>query len=85
MILTTTPSLALTCLPVGDIFERYSAQFQAHLVSTHEKVGDLKDDDRDIYYIYLYQEDLADLKRELCEHRDETLVITADASDSPPP
>ena len=47
----------------------------------HEKIGDLKDDGTDIHLIYLYQEHLADLKRELSELRNEILAITADASD----
>ena len=78
---TSTPAPEARPLPTRAILERRSAQLQARLVSIHEKIGDLKDDGSDIHLIYLYQEHLADLKRELSELRNEMLVITADASD----
>lgn len=58
------------------ILERWSAQLQAQLVSIH-----LKDDGSETHFIYLYQEHLADLKRELSDLRTEVLAIAADTSD----
>ena len=48
----------------------------------NEKINDLKGDGSDVHLVYLYQENLADLKRELSELRNEILAITADTSDS---
>ncbi len=45
---------------------------QARLISINEKIDDLKD------LISLYQEHLADLKKELSELRNEILAITLD-------
>ena len=85
---TTTPfrSLSPACdshspLSTRAVLERRSAQLLARLVSIHEKIGDLKDDGSDIHLVYLYQEHLADLKRELSDLRNEMLAITADVSD----
>ena len=86
MVPTTTPTLTTTAvdahpLPNRAIFERRSTQLQVRLGSIHEKIGDLKDDGSEVHLIYLYQEHLADLKRELSELRNEILAIIADASD----
>lgn len=51
------------------------------LVSIHGKIGNLKDDGSETHLIYLYQEHLADLKRELSDLRTEVLAIVADTSD----
>ena len=84
MVPVTTPTITPGShpLPTRDILERWSAQLQSRLVSIHEKIGDIKDDGSDIHLIHLYQEHLANLKRELSELRNEILVITVVASDS---
>ncbi len=51
------------------------------LLSIHGKIGDLNDDGSEVHLIHLYQEHLADLKRELSELRNEILTISADVSD----
>ena len=87
LVSTTSPSPTPTTasdahpLPSRAILERRSAQLQARLISTHDKIGDLKEDGSEIHLVYLYQEHLADLKRELSELRNDILVITADVSD----
>jgi len=63
------------------ILERRSAQLQAQLVSIHGNIGNLNDDGSETHLIYLYQEHLADLKRELSDLRTEVLAIAADTSD----
>ena len=80
---TPPPPLAIDSHPPSnrDILERCSAQLQARLVSIHEKVGELNEDGKEIHLLHLYQEHLADLKRELSELRNEILTITADVSD----
>ncbi len=63
------------------LLERRSAQLQVRLVSIHEKIVGLKEDGSEVHLLHLYQEHLADLKRELSELRNEMLAITADTSD----
>ena len=77
-ITTTTDARPLTNCA---ILERRSVQLQARLVTIHEKIGGLKDDGSEVHLVYLYQEYLADLKRDLSEFRNEILTITADTSD----
>ena len=78
---TPTPASDSSHLPSRAILERRSAQLQARLASIHDKIGGLKDDGSEIHLLHLYQEHLADLKRELSELRSDVLVITADVSD----
>ncbi len=77
----STPAVDTHSLPNRGILERRSTQFQARLISINEKIDDLKDDGSEIHLISLYQEHLADLKKELSELRNEILAITADTSD----
>ena len=53
------------------ILERCSAQLQVRLTSTHEKIQHLREDGSEVHLICLYQEHLADLKRELSDLRNE--------------
>ena len=88
MVPVTTPSPTPSSLsdhrplPTRAILEQRSAQLQTRLASIHENIGELRGDGSDIHLIHLYQEHLADLKRELAELRNEILAITADTSDS---
>ena len=70
------PLLLLSLTPAKfPVLEQWSAQLQARLISIHEKLGGLKEDGSNVYLLHLYQEHLADLKREL---RNKILVITTD-------
>ncbi len=76
-----TPSLSSTTvdahlLPNHGTLERRSTQFQAKLISMNEKIDDVNDDGCEVHLISLYQEHLADLKRELSELRNEILTVT---------
>ena len=77
----STPAVDTHSLPNRSILERRSTQFQARLISINEKIDDFKDDGSEIHLISLYQEYLADLKKELSELRNEILAITVDTSD----
>ena len=68
-------------LPNRDILSRRSTQLQARLVSIHGRIDELKEDGSEAHLICLYQEHLADLKRELSDLRNDVLVLTADTSD----
>ena len=78
---TPTPASEVHPLPSRAVLERRSAQLQARLASTHDKIGDLKDDGSELHLIHLHQEHLGDLKREISDLRNAILEITADISD----
>ena len=70
-------------LPSGrTVFERRLTQLQARIVDANEGVSKLSGDPNEVHLVHLYQEQLADLKRELSDVRNEVLAITTDASDS---
>ncbi len=68
-------------LPDRAVLERRSAQLQARLLSISDDVSRLSGDPSEIHLVFLHQEQLSDLKRELSDLRNEVLVITPDTSD----
>ena len=76
-----TPTTVIDSHSNRTVLRRRSAQLQVRLLSIHGKIGDLNDDGSEVHLIHLYQEHLADLKRELSELRNEILTISADVSD----
>ena len=71
-----------TCPPPNlAIVERRLAQLQARLLAVNEDVNTLTGDLEDIHLVYLHQEQLSDLKRELSDVRNELPAITADMTD----
>ena len=70
------PRLQLLLYPLMLTPSQIVAQFQSRLISINEKIDDIRDDGSEIHLISLYQEHLADLKREL---RNEILAISENA------
>ena len=68
--------------PDRAIVERRLAQLQVRLLAVNEDVNTLTGDPEDIHLVYLHQEQLSDLKRELSDVRNELPAITADMTDS---
>lgn len=68
-------------LPNRTVIERRLAQLQARLAAINGDVRRLTGDPSEVHMVYLYQEQLSDLKRELSDLRNEALVIADDTSD----
>jgi len=68
-------------LPDRTVIERRLVQLQSRFAAINGDVGRLTCDPSEVHMIYLYQEQLSDLKRELSDLRNEVLVIADNTSD----
>ncbi|XP_064386059.1 uncharacterized protein LOC135334711 [Halichondria panicea] len=86
VLLSSTATLTVTppetrYLPDRAVLERRSTQLQARLLAISEDVSRLSGDPSELHLVFLHQEQLSDLKKELSDLRNEVLVITTDTSD----